>query len=985
MRLNRLVYALLLVLIVHGSSLAQEREVKGTVRDSNGLEMLGVAVVVKGEGHGTETNLEGKYTIKVADGKTLEFSFLGMKTKHFKVNGQSRIDVVMEEEAQAIDEVVVVGYGTGRKIGTVVGSVAHIGKQEIAQRPSTTVADALQGKVAGVQIYSNSGEPSSVANIRIHGVGSLGSGSDPLYVIDGTPIVKGGMLSISPNDIESVSVLKDASATSIYGSRAANGVIYITTKRGSLNEKGSITVSSQYGYSNLVNRDAFDRMMTSDELSKFLVETRLATQSYMDNLRSQYPYDTRWDRVYFQEDVPMTQIDLSVSGGNAKSSYYISGGYYDQKGIMFHSGFSRYSFRSNIDTRVNDWFKIGVNASATYYENTTNSFLGTDTDGAMSFMNHPFYSPVDENGKNYVRIPGLEKYHPEYYDKILPSKTTGLELIPTAYIEITPIKNLVFKSQVGGQFDLSSSDSKRLPSYLANPRNGKVTNSFSKGFLKTLTNTLEYKFNLLNKNAFSVLLGQEASSYYGFSFDAAGEGVEDDDLTLLTHTTKDKTVSSSKSKNTINSLFSRVEYNFDSKYFLDFSLRRDGSSKFSPNHKYANFWSVGAMWKLKKEKFLKDVTAVDDLSLKFSVGTSGNSSIGNYTHLALASSSSQYNSKKGYSIGTAGNPELTWENQTKYTVGLAAKLFDRSNLEVDVYRRIATDMLMSVPTPLTTGFSTTSKNVGKLQNQGIDVLLSVDVYKNKERNIYVTPYINFNYNVNKVLELFQDRNHWYLSNSKMGYVKGESIKYFYPIFKGINPANGDPEWYLPGDDFTKTQKDDSKITNKFSEALLQNTGYDRIAPFNGGFGLSANYKGLSLQLAFSFSQGGYTMNRDKFFTQNPSLFAQRFNQDRAVLNYWKAPGDNAQFPRWGKRFTENDTRLFEENSFIRLKTATLSYALSPEALKQVGFFDTVRFYVTGRNILTWTNYTGIDPEIDYVALGDNPNTKQYVFGVELKF
>ena len=985
MKLNRLVYALLLALIVHGFSLAQEREVKGTVRDSNGLEMLGVAVVVKGEAHGTETNLDGKYTIRVADGKTLEFSFLGMKTKRFKVNGQSRIDVVMEEEAQQIDEVVVMGYGTARKVGTVVGSVGRISQQDIEKRPTTTVADALQGKVAGVQIFTNSGEPSSVANIRIHGVGSLGSSSAPLYIVDGVAISSGGMLSINPNDIESVSVLKDASATSIYGSRAANGVVYITTKRGKLNEKGEITVSSQYGYSNLANRDVFGKMMNADELASYLIETRTFTPQYVNDLREKYPHNTRWDKVYFREDIPMTQIDLSVSGGNAKTRYYISGGFHDQQGIMYRSGFKRYTVRSNIDSKVNDWLKIGINANAAWYEAETNSFTSTNLNGGLGFMAYPFYSPVDENGNLYDRIPGLNHYHPKYLSEKLRSRTTGLELIPTAYLQITPVKNLTFKTQAGMQFDNALDDGRRMPSYAAFPNNGTVSREYTQGLRKTLTNTLEYKFSLLKKHNFVALLGQESLSASSVGFSASGEGVVDDNLMLLNHAPDKKTISSTKVVNTVNSVFGRVEYDFNSKYFLDFSLRRDGSSKFGTNYKYANFWAAGAMWRLKREKFLENVKAIDDLTIKFSTGTSGNSEIGNYTHLALAGTTNQYNNKKGYYISNPGNPNLTWEDQTKHTLGVTAKLFNRSNIEVEVYRRITTNMLMSVPTPYTTGFSSTYQNVGKLQNQGIDVLISVDVYKNAKKNIYVSPYINFNYNANKVLALFQGRDYWYVSNAKRGYVVGESVKHFYPIFKGINPDNGDAEWYLPGEDFTKTQKDDSKVTNKFSDALVQNTGYERYAPFNGGFGLSANYKTLSLNLAFAFSQGGYTMNRDKYFTQNPTKFLSSYNQDRAVMNYWKKPGDQAQFPRWGKNFMENDSRLYEESSFIRLKTATLSYALSPQALKQVGFFNAMRFYVTGRNILTWTKYTGVDPEIDNMTLGSNPNTKQYVFGVELKF
>jgi len=986
MKLNRLVYALLLALIVHGFSLAQEREVKGTVRDSNGLEMLGVAVVVKGEAHGTETNLDGKYTIKVADGKTLEFSFLGMKTKRFKVNGQGRIDVVMEEEAQAIDEVVVVGYGTGRKVGTVVGSVTHIGSKDIANRPSSSAVEALQGKVPGLQILSSSGEPSSMASIRLHGVGSLGgSSSAPLFVVDGIPITASAVRSLNQADFESISVLKDASATSIYGSRASNGVVYITTKRGKNNAKGEITVHTQYGLSNLADRSAFERLMNADELAKFWVGARLKTQAQMDRIRRENPYDTRWDKVYFQEDIPLTQTDISVSGGNEKSRYYVSGGYYNQKGIMYRSGFERYTLRSNIDSRVNDWLKIGLNASLAYYEIQTNQFTGGNLNGGLSMLFAPFYSPVDENGKRLDFIRGLGAYHPNYLAEKTPSVDAGIELIPTGFIEITPFKGFTFKSQGGIQFKDVIEEANRLPSYRGAYLKGTVYKEYYKVLQKTLTNTFEYKFNVNKVNNFSALLGQETISLFTHTFNASGESLIDDSLLLLSHATTNKKISESKSQSTMNSVFGRVEYDYNGKYFLDFSLRRDGSSKFSPNHKYGNFWAAGAMWRLSKENFLSKSDVVNDLSVKFSAGTSGNSDIGDYTHQALASAS-QYEGATSWAISGAGNPELTWEKQSKYTLSVDGRFFNsRLNTSVELYRRITTDMLMNVPVPYTTSFETIKRNVGKLQNQGISFAISGDVYKNKKHNITVTPYVNFSYNQDKVLELFQGRNSWYLPNANIGYVKGESVKFFMPIFRGINPENGDAQWYKPLADNSVTNKDPNNVYNEFTDSAVQNTGVNRYAPYNGGFGLTANYKGLALQVDFAFSKGKYLINNDRYFLENPVKFSS-YNQFRSVNDYWKQPGDVTTFPRLGVQFTQFDTRLLEDASFLRLKNLTVGYSLSDEVIKQVGFFRMVRFYVTGRNLLTWTKYLGQDPEIDAnLTYGSYPNTKQYVFGVELKF
>lgn len=986
MRLKKVCFALFLAIVVQGFSWAQQlREVKGTVRDSNGLEMLGVAVVVKGESHGTQTELDGSYSIKVAEGKTLEFSFLGMKTKHYKVTSSGRIDVVMEEEAQQIEEVVVTGYGSGRKVGTVVGSIARVSSKDLEQRPSSNAVDALQGKVPGLQILNSSGEPSSLSSIRLHGVGSLGgSSSTPLFVIDGIPVTETAVRSLNQSDFESISILKDASATSIYGSRASNGVVYITTKRGQNNSKGVITVNTQYGLSNLADRSAFERMMNADELANFWVTSGIKTQQEMDRLRAENPYDVRWDKVYFQEDIPLTQTDLSIAGGNDKSRYYVSGGYYNQKGIMYRSGFERYTFRSNVDSRVNDWLKIGANVNLGYYEIQTNGYTGANLNGGLANLTPPFYSPVDENGKRLNYIKSIGRFHPEYLAEKMPNVLSGIELIPTGFVEVTPFKGLTFKTQGGIQYKNLIRESYRYPSYENALLQGTASREYAKTLQKTLTNTLEYKFGLGKFNHLVALLGQETVSLSEHSFSGSGEGLVDDDLVLLSHATKNKNVSESKSKSTINSIFGRLEYDYDNKYFLDFSLRRDGSSKFSPNHKHANFWAAGAMWKLSKEKFLKNSKVVNDLGLKFSAGTSGNSDIGNYTHQALASSG-QYGGNTTWVINLAGNSELTWENQTKYTLSLDAQLFSRVNASIEAYRRITTDMLMDVPVPYTTGFSTVKRNVGKLQNQGIAVALSADVYKNKKHDITVTPYVNFSYNQDKVLELFQGRDNWYLPNNNIGYIKGESVKYFLPIFRRVNPDNGDAEWYLPSDNVGNVTKDDANVSNEFSDSYVQNTGVNRYAPYNGGFGLSANYKSVSLQVDFAFSQGKYIINNDRYFVENPSKFSS-FNQYRSVNDYWKQPGDQTTFPRWGVQFTQFDTRLLEDASFLRLKNITLAYSLPEEVIKQVGFFNKIRFYVTGRNLLTWTKYTGPDPEVDSnLTYGSYPNTKQYVFGVELKF
>ena len=977
-------FALLVGILSH-PLFAQTSLVKGTVMDSGGTPLPGVDVVVKNSSRGVSTDSEGNFEIRAEQGDILVFSYLGFSTQE-KTIGKDKsrvIKVTLQEEAQNIEEVVVVGYGSGRKVGTIVGTVSKVGGSELAQRPSGNAVDALQGKVPGLQIFTSSGEPSALSSIRLHGVGSLGSSSIPLFVVDGVPVSQSAVRSLNQADFESISILKDASATSIYGSRAANGVVYITTKRGK-SGKGEIMINSQYGVSNLANRDFFDNMMNADELSRFWVETGFRTQKQMDELREKYPADTRWDRVYFQEDMPTQQVDLSISGGTDKTRYYVSGGYFNQKGIMYRSGFERYTFRSNIDTRVNDWMKMGINASFNYYDYITNAYTSNDPNGGLSFLAPPFYSPVDENGERYDYIPGWNRYHPEYLQEKNPSNNAGLNIIPTGFIEITPIKNLTFKIQGGFEFDNSIYSYTRLPSYAGNPKNGIARRESSRSLHKTLTNTLEYKFDV-SKNHFMVLIGQEIVSNSYLSFQGEGRKLINDDLILLRHTTAEKEITEERSFNITKSIFGRLEYDYNKKYYFDFSLRRDGSSKFSPNYKYGTFWAAGAMWKMKNEDFLTNVSFINNLDLKFSAGTSGNSAIGNYAHQALTSSN-QYNGSTSWAISSAGNPNLTWEKQTKYSLGIDTRLFNKVSIDIEFYNRITTDMLMSVPTAYTTGFASINQNVGKLQNLGVGFSLSVDAYNNKEQRIHFSPYVTFSYNQEKVLELFQGRDSWYRAGIGIGYVVGKPVRFFYPVFKGINSDTGKAEWYLPGEDIAQENRDNTRVSDRFnSEQLTQNTGFNRYAPINGGFGFSTAYKDLSLQVDFSYSQGKYLINNDRYFSENPTNF-QGFNQSKSVQDYWKKPGDNTRFPKWGEQFSQFDSRLIEDASFLRLKNITLAYSLPSEVIKEIGFFNGIRFYATGRNLLTWTKYTGTDPEIDSNrATGINPNTKQYVFGVEIKF
>ncbi len=973
------------------SAVWAQKTFSGKVIGPDGLGLPGVNVVEKANPtNGTATDIDGNWTLTVPNGNSiLEFSSIGMRT--VELAAKDAKEITMQDDAQMLEDVVVIGYGSARKITNTSASVVKVGGKQLEDRPTANPFDAIQGKVTGLQVFSSSGEPSEVSSVRLHGTGSLGAGATPLYILDGIPVSSSTIQSMNSNDFESMQVLKDAAATSIYGARAANGVVFITTKKGKSGERANITVRGQYGVSNLANEDYFKSMMTADELGAFWLDAGMMTEESLKAKREKYPYDTRWYEYYFKDNVPTYQADVAISGGKGSTRYYVSGGVFDQEGLRYRSGYTKYNFRTNLSTSLNDYIKIGANTAIAYSEYQSNQYDRNSTNGGLSLLALPFYSPYDKNGNEYYgrKIPGWNRYSPRYLADKKPYPKNRINVVSSANVTVKPIENLTLRSQVGLEFTDYRGTWKRLPSYASALGNGGVYEKFNRKVNWTITNTAEYKFNVNEEHNFTALLGQEYIDYHYDGFGAEGFGLQDDRLTLLGNTTKDKKVGKLENnfvqftEYAFLSYFTQLSYDYKEKYFVDVSLRQDESSRFGTNNKTAMFWSAGLLWKAKKESFLKDVDWLNDLNVKFSIGTSGNAAIGDYQSLALAGNINQYKTGTGWGITASGNPNLTWEQQTKTTFGFDARLFDRLGVNIEVYNRLTSDMLMSVPYPYTSGFSKIKDNVGEYQNRGIDLKLDYDFYKNDDGD-YVKAYLNYNYNKDEVKSLFQGLDHWIIPNTGVCYVVGQPVMFFYPLFKQVNPENGAPEWYVPGEDITKTTKEES--TDRFTDGLEQNTGVKRYAPVNGGWGLDASFKGFYLQSYFTFSYGKNLIVNDAFFFENPTQWGVGFNQRNTVRDFWKKPGDKAKFPSTSYRFTEFDSRMIQDASFMRLKTLTLGYQLPKNILGDQNLIQGAKIYFTGRNLFTWTGFEGPDPEIDSnLTLGANPNTKQISVGLEITF
>lgn len=1007
---NRITFKWLLLVIFFGlgfnNLLAQTKVVSGTVTDAAGVALPGVSVMVKDSKKGVSTDFDGNFKIDIHEGEVLVFSYVGMETLHHKVTAKDKtLNIVLKEAVNELEDMVVVGYGTAKKITAITGSVAKVSGENLMNKPSASVLDALQGKVAGLSIFSSSGEPSDIATIRLHGSGSIFGRTDPLFVLDGSPVSKQVAILLNPSDIESVTILKDASATSIYGTRASNGVIYITTRRGKGNEEATVTINSQYGFSNLAGREFFNRMMSVEEYAYSLVEFNGFTQDQAEEIIRNNPNPTRWDEVFFKDNVPMLQLNASVSGGGRKTRYYLSGGYYNQEGLMYRSGFERYTLRTNLDTEINHWLKTSFRLSAGYSEFMVNGNAGAASsyEGSLSVLTPPIYPATDENGKRYNWIPGLGALpHPHYAAENNPATSGNVNITPQLSVTVNPIKGLYIKLEGGLQYMNTRYIAYSVPSFVEEynsflfPFEPKKKNYASKNvneiLMKTLTNTIEYQFDLGQMHNFTILAGQESLITDFSSLNTRSEGQVSDRAIMLRHGNENKEVLDSRSTNTFNSFFGRIDYSFDNKYFADLSVRRDGSSRFGKNNQYADFWAVGLMWKIDNEKFFKDTKWLDVLDVKFSIGTSGNADvIPEYGSLQRIGNSQFYKDRTAYSIDNPGNPDLEWQKQLKASFGIDIGVLRAVNLSLDLYDRRTTNMLSSLYVPSFSGYIGIIANGGELQNKGVDLYLSVNVFNKAKHKFDFTPFVAFNYNQEKIISLYDGKTSIIGDETPIAFIVGHPLVYYYPIFQQINPDTGDAQWYVPGADPTIRTTDDNTITTTFDgENLRQNTNVKRNPPINGGFGFSASYKNISIQTMFAYSLGKYMINEDRLRTENPIITGFPFesdNQNRTVLDYWKNPGDRTQFPRKvsGRNFTEPDSRLIEDASYIRMKDISISYSLPEETLKRVGFFKGIRVFASGRNLLTFTKYTGLDPEFDIPVKGNNPSTKQYTFGIEVRF
>ncbi len=959
--------------------LAQNFSVKGQVVSKEGNEpMIGVTIMQEGTTNGVITDIDGNYRLEVKGTAkaTLQFSYVGMEEQKHVVTPQTKVlNVMMSENAELIDEVVVVAYGT-RKKGTIAGSVSTVKADKMENVPTAGFDQALQGQAPGLTVISNSGEPSKAASFQIRGTNSINSGTAPLFILDGMPISSADFNTLSPSDIESVTVLKDASSTSIYGARAANGVVVITTKRGVELDKAKVTLRAQYGISQLAAGKKWTLMDTPERIA-FEKEIGLDSgQDYEILGRT----NVNWLDEVFNDRAPLQSYEVSVNKATDRLNYYVSGGFFDQDGIAQSSTFRRYNLRTNVEVKASQWLKMGTSTMAAYEEvqqaEEGSMALYTPISGARFML--PYWSPYNEDGTLASENDGTWKgtgQNPIEWMMNNPLTYKKYKLLSTVFADITPVENLTIHAQFGADYTHSTAFMQSFPSYIINSGQGAAGRNSSDILTLSETLTAGYNLKMKDNHALNFLLGQEAVNYESTGFQVVSRGQSNDELTNVNSGTRASVWSDSNASYAYLSFFSRAEYNYKDLYYAEGAVRADASSRFGRDNRWGGFWSLGFMWNAKNERFLKDVDWLSGAQLSLSTGTSGNSEIPNYEHWALVSGGANYNDEAGLYPAQSGNEELSWEKTLSTNVGLRLGFFRRVNMDLDFYHKKTTDMLMYVPTSYAlTGEGSRWENVGAMVNRGVELTLNGDVVRTEDFTWSLNA--NVSYNKNELVELYNGVEEYVNSTTGLKYVVGHPAhEFFLNRYAGVNPANGDALWY------TK----DGELTTEFREEDRVMTGKTFDSPWAGGFGTTLSWKGLMLSAHFSWMADRWVMNNDRFFEESNGLYSAYNQSNRLLYDRWKNPGDVTDIPRYGE-VAQLDDRFLENASFLRLKNLTLAYSLPQDLLKKTHFLTGVRIYLQGQNLLTFTVFKGLDPEVaSNIYRAQYPASRQYTVGLEVTF
>ena len=1001
---------------------AQERVVSGKVTSAeDGSSLPGVNVVLVGTAGGTVTDVEGNYKLSVpASGGVLRFSFIGLVSQEIQIGSSTNIDVGMAQDVQQLSEVVVVGYGTQIK-QDLTGNIAQIKGSELRSIPVASFDQAIQGKAAGVFVEAGTGKLGQGIKVRIRGSSSVSAANQPLYVIDGMPITSSSqssaegatnpLVDINPNDIESIEILKDASASAIYGSRAANGVVLITTKRGK-SGKTNFEIGYFAGFSSETGRREF--LNTAEYVQLFTESNGGMTQS-LTNRFNRYGaappgppaaswatpgapgyVDTNWQDQVFRDDAGINQLDISASGGNEKTKFFISGSNSNQRGIIIGNDLDRINGRINLDHQASDKFNLGINFSIA---RTFNKRLAEDNNFntpiqivALSPMT-PVRDPRTDliSGALDLNTGVPNSNYPIYYNPLLDNAyaeqtTLVFRNLGSVYGEYKFTEGLTFRSDFG--YDLLTQNEERYfgkeTSRNSGAPNGQGNNAWTQVFNFTTNNFLRYQKNIQDHGLEAVggITYQESNRKYS---NVGAQQFPSNAYQKITSAADITSGTSNESAFSFLSYFARANYKFKDKYLLSLSGRVDGSSRFGADNRYGFFPAASAGWIVSEESFMSNVKVMDFLKLRASYGLTGNAEIGNFAALGLYTGGSGYAGIPGQSASQLENPDLRWEQTAQLDVGIDFGLFEsRITGQLDYYAKKTNDLLLNVNLPGNSGFRTQTRNVGELENKGFEIVINTE---NFVRDFKWNTSFNFAMNRNKILDLQgQIIQGSFISRAQ----EGEPIGIFFsPKYAGVDPANGDALYVLVKSDGTQT------TTNDYNEATQMKVG-DPNPDFIAGLTNTFKYKGVDFSFLFQGVFGNQVYNGGGIFMSANGDFFD--NQTKDQLRRWQKPGDITDVPQarlFGGNGVGESSRYITDGSYIRLRTITLGYNLPASALSKAKLTK-LRVYVSGQNLLTFTDYEGWDPEVNSDTYAGNnvnqgidfysaPQAKTVTFGINIGF
>ncbi|WP_128544396.1 SusC/RagA family TonB-linked outer membrane protein [Larkinella soli] len=971
---------LFLIVLTGPSALAQIRRVTGRVTAQDGTTLPGVNVVVKGTTTGVSTDANGNYTISVPDDRdVLTYSSIGLVAQDITIGGRSVINVQMAESVNELAQVVVTGYNSAQK-KDITGSIVSITSDKFKEIPVASVDQALQGQASGVLVTQSSGTPGGGITVRVRGSTSISASNRPLFIVDGVPVEDGFLSSrdfggqndnafslINPNDIESIQVLKDASAKAIYGSRAANGVVLITTKKGKANQKTTFVADIQRGMTEVVRRPD---LLNSTELLELQREAVTNAGQNPDKLGLikgvTDGVNTEWVDAVLRRGV-YQQYQLSASGGNDRTNFYISGNFRDEEGIQLNNRFTRMSGKFSFSHKANSALSFGNDITLSRALNKRvkgDNFLDGVYSGAVKSL--PFYSPYNEQGKLYrpgdPNYAGFPNFNPVAQALLPRFDTYTVKILGGLWAEYELLQNLRFRTKVSVDYnqvteDQFESSATAIGGYLENV-GGQGYGVYTSGTYSTFisTNTLTYNHIFNEKHRINALAGFELLQRQERSGSVTGRLFPSDDFTYITSAGIVDNGSSGLVKSGLISTFGEVRYDYDDRYLLTLTGRYDGSSRFGRARQFGFFPSASVGWRISQEKFMEQFRNLNELKLRASFGFTGNERIGDFQYLGTWAAST-YSGATGLGPAALANPTLQWERTREANVGLDVSFFNgRLGFTVEAYDNLTDRLLFAEPIPATTGFGTLQGNIGQVSNRGLELQISTI---NFDRNGFRwSTDFNISHNRNKVVQLASAEPLFrgYDGNGVSGtnvILPGQPLGTFWGLkFLGVDPATGDAIYDDVNGDGRITP-DDAQVIGNAQPKLF------------GGITNRVSWKGIELNVFFQGSYGNKILNFTSVSSINTGADLQS-NQSRKALERWQKPGDLTSVPRYVYQNTYNNyhsSRFLEDGSYLRLKNVAIGYNLPKKYVSRLRIVSNARVSVSGTNLWTLTRYTGPDPEV----------------------